>query len=73
MCTADWAKKIDSAVFPGLQGGPLMHIIVAKAAAFSERLRPEFKTYSAQIIKNAKTLAEEFTPSRLPSCQRWHR
>ncbi len=61
MCKADWAKKIDSAVFPGLQGGPLMHIIAAKAAAFGECLRPEFKTYSAQILKNARTLAEEFS------------
>ncbi len=61
MCKGDWAKKIDSAVFPGLQGGPLMHIIAAKAAAFGEALKPEFKTYSAQIIKNAKTLADEFT------------
>jgi glycine hydroxymethyltransferase len=61
MCKADWAKKIDSAVFPGLQGGPLMHIIAAKAVAFGEALKPEFKTYSGQIIKNAKTLAEEFT------------
>jgi glycine hydroxymethyltransferase len=61
MCKADWAKKIDSAVFPGLQGGPLMHIIAAKAAAFGECLKPEFKAYSAQILKNAKTLAEELT------------
>jgi glycine hydroxymethyltransferase len=60
MCKAEWAKKIDSAVFPGLQGGPLMHIIAAKAAAFGEALRPEFKTYSAQVVKNAKVLAEEF-------------
>ncbi len=59
MCKADWAKKIDSAVFPGLQGGPLMHIIAAKAAAFGEALQPEFKTYCEQILKNAKTLAEE--------------
>ncbi len=61
MCKADWAKKIDSAVFPGLQGGPLMHIIAAKAVAFGEALRPEFKTYSGQVVKNAKALAEEFT------------
>lgn len=61
MCKADWAKKIDSAIFPGLQGGPLMHIIAAKAVAFGEALQPEFKTYAGQIIKNAKTLAEEFT------------
>jgi glycine hydroxymethyltransferase len=59
MCKADWAKKIDSAIFPGLQGGPLMHIIAAKAAAFGECLKPEFKTYQQQILKNAKTLAEE--------------
>jgi len=59
MCKAEWAKKIDSAVFPGLQGGPLMHIIAAKAVAFGEALTPAFKTYSEQVIKNAKTLAEE--------------
>ncbi len=59
MCKADWAKKIDSAVFPGLQGGPLMHIIAAKAAAFGEALKPEFKTYQQQILNNAKALAEE--------------
>ena len=56
---ADWEKKINSAVFPGLQGGPLMHVIAAKAVAFAEALRPEFKTYAAQTIANAKTLAEE--------------
>lgn len=51
------AKKINSAVFPGLQGGPLMHVIAAKAVAFGEALRPEFKKYSAQVITNAKALA----------------
>jgi len=51
------AKKINSAVFPGLQGGPLMHVIAAKAVAFGEALRPEFKTYSAAVIENAKVLA----------------
>ena len=61
LCKADWAKKIDSAVFPGLQGGPLMHIIAAKAVAFGEALKPEFKTYCQQIIKNAQVLAEELT------------
>jgi glycine hydroxymethyltransferase len=61
MCKADWAKKIDSAVFPGLQGGPLMHIIAAKAAAFGEALQPSFKDYAGQVIKNAKVLAEELT------------
>ncbi len=52
------AKKINSAVFPGLQGGPLMHVIAAKAVAFAEALRPEFKTYATQVVKNAKILAE---------------
>jgi glycine hydroxymethyltransferase len=50
---------IDRAVFPGMQGGPHMHIIAAKAVAFGEALKPEFKTYAAQILKNAKTLADE--------------
>ena len=51
------SKKVNSSIFPGLQGGPLMHIIAAKAVAFSEALRPEFKTYSKNIVDNAKTLA----------------
>src|ERR687889_479671 len=51
------AKKVNSSVFPGSQGGPLMHIIAAKAVAFGEDLKPEFKTYAAQIVKNAKALA----------------
>jgi glycine hydroxymethyltransferase len=54
---ADLAKKIDSAVFPGYQGGPLMHVIAAKAIAFGEALKPEFKTYQAQVIKNAQAMA----------------
>ena len=52
------AKKINSAIFPGLQGGPLMHIIAAKAAAFGEALKPEFKKYQQRILDNAKALAE---------------
>jgi len=52
------AKKINSAVFPGMQGGPLMHVIAAKAVAFAEALRPEFKVYAQQIVTNAKALAE---------------
>jgi len=52
------AKKIDKAIFPGAQGGPLMHIITAKAVAFGEALKPEFKTYQEQILKNAKVLAD---------------
>ncbi len=51
-------KKINSAVFPGLQGGPLMHVIAAKAVAFGEALRPEFKLYSQRVVENAKVLAE---------------
>ena len=56
---AEIAKKINSAVFPGLQGGPLMHVIAAKAVAFGEALRPEFKTYAAQVVKNAAAMADE--------------
>ena len=53
------AKKVNSAIFPGIQGGPLMHVIAAKAVAFGEALRPEFKIYQAQVIKNAQALAEQ--------------
>ena len=55
---AEHAKGIDKAVFPGLQGGPLMHVIAAKAVAFHEALAPTFKEYCAQVIKNARALAE---------------
>ena len=54
------AKKVDKAVFPGLQGGPLMHVITAKAVAFGEALSPKFKTYAAQILKNAKAMEAVF-------------
>jgi len=54
----DIAKKVNSAVFPGLQGGPLMHVIAAKAVAFGEALRPEFKVYARNVVENAKALAE---------------
>lgn len=57
MCRKEFAKRIDAEVFPGLQGGPLMHIIAAKAVCFKEALRPEFKKYQAQILKNCKTLS----------------
>lgn len=57
----DLGKKINSAVFPGLQGGPLMHVIAAKAVAFAEDLRPEFKLYSKAVIENAKALAERLS------------
>lgn len=59
LCTQEWAQKIDSAVFPGIQGGPLMHVIAAKAIAFGEALQPSFKDYIAQVITNAQTLAGE--------------
>jgi glycine hydroxymethyltransferase len=56
-----WDKRIDSAVFPGVQGGPLMHVVAAKAVAFGEALQPAFKTYAAQVIANARVLADELT------------
>jgi len=59
------AKKMNSAVFPGLQGGPLMHVIAAKAVAFGEALQPEFQTYAADIVANAKALAESLKASGL--------
>src|SRR5262245_27442240 len=59
LCKQDWGQKINSSIFPGIQGGPLMHVIAAKAVAFAEALRPEFKTYASQTIANAKTLAHE--------------
>ncbi len=58
MCKEQFAKDVDRTVFPGLQGGPLMHIIAAKAVCFSEALQPSFKVYAQQIVANAKTLAE---------------
>jgi glycine hydroxymethyltransferase len=54
----DIAKKVNSAIFPGLQGGPLMHVIAAKAVAFGEALRPEFKLYARAVVENAKVLAD---------------
>jgi glycine hydroxymethyltransferase len=57
LCKEEFAKKIDSQVFPGIQGGPLMHVIAAKAVCFGEALKPEFKTYSAQVVKNAQAIA----------------
>ncbi|MDZ7909690.1 MAG: serine hydroxymethyltransferase [Gemmobacter sp.] len=55
----DIAKKVNSAIFPGIQGGPLMHVIAAKAVAFGEALRPEFKEYQPQVVKNAQALADQ--------------
>lgn len=62
---AELAKKINTAVFPGLQGGPLMHIIAAKAVAFGEALRPEFRDYAAQVVANARALADELVKGGL--------
>jgi len=59
LCKEKYAKMIDKAIFPGLQGGPLMHVIAAKAVAFKEALSPEFNEYQEQVIKNANKLAEE--------------
>ena len=58
MCKEEYAQKIDKAIFPGIQGGPLMHIIAAKAVCFKEALTPEYKEYMTQVVKNAKALAE---------------
>ncbi len=60
LCPEKYAKQIDKAIFPGTQGGPLMHIIAAKAVAFGEALTDEFKAYQTQIVRNAAVLADEF-------------
>ncbi len=60
MCKEQYAKQIDKAVFPGIQGGPLMHVIAGKAVAFKEALSDEFKDYQNQIVKNAKAMADQF-------------
>lgn len=60
MCREEWGKAIDKAIFPGVQGGPLMHVIAAKAVAFKEALSPDFKAYQKQIVLNAAAIAEEF-------------
>ena len=59
LCKEEFAKAVDRAIFPGNQGGPLMHVIAAKAVCFGEALRPEFKTYQEQIVKNSRTLSIE--------------
>jgi glycine hydroxymethyltransferase len=59
LCKKEFAKEIDKAIFPGIQGGPLMHVIAAKAVAFKEAMSPDFKEYQRQILLNAKALAEE--------------
>ncbi len=61
MCKEQFAKAIDKAVFPGMQGGPLMHVIAGKAVAFKEALSPAFREYQKQVVKNAAAMADEFT------------
>ena len=59
MSKSEYAKDIDRAIFPGLQGGPFMHAIAARAVAFKEALQPDFREYQAQVVRNAKTLADQ--------------
>ncbi len=66
LCTEEWAKPIDSAVFPGVQGGPLMHVIAGKAVAFKEALQPDFVTYQKQVIANAQSLAASLAELGFP-------
>jgi glycine hydroxymethyltransferase len=61
LCREEFARKLNSNIFPGIQGGPLMHVIAAKAVAFKEALAPEFKDYASQVVKNARSLAEGLT------------
>ena len=68
MCKGQYGKAINSAVFPGMQGGPLCHVIAAKAVAFAEALRPEFKQYAQQIVKNCRAMAEVLSSKGLRLC-----
>ncbi len=65
LCKAEWARKVDKAVFPGLQGGPLMHQIAGKAVALGEALQPSFKTYAQNVLDNMQAMAEELTEAGL--------
>lgn len=65
LCKQPWAAAIDKAVFPGIQGGPLMHVIASKAVALGEALQPSFKTYAQNVVKNAQALAESLTSEGL--------
>ena len=64
-CKPELEKKINSAVFPGIQGGPLMHVIAAKAVAFGEALKPEYKAWGEQVVKNAAAMADQLTKNGL--------
>ena len=65
LCTSRWAQAVDKTVFPGIQGGPLMHTIAAKAVGFNEALAPEFATYQRQVVENARAMADEFRAAGL--------
>jgi len=65
LCTSQWAQPLDKSVFPGIQGGPLMHTIAAKAVAFNEALQPEFTEYQRHVVENARAMAEEFSRAGL--------
>ncbi|HMF28808.1 MAG TPA: serine hydroxymethyltransferase [Candidatus Cybelea sp.] len=65
LCKQSWAQALDKSVFPGIQGGPLMHTIAAKAVAFHEALQPEFTTYQRRVVENARVMADEFTRAGL--------
>ncbi|MGE5370498.1 MAG: serine hydroxymethyltransferase [Solirubrobacterales bacterium] len=65
LCSNEWAPKIDKAIFPGIQGGPLMHVIAAKAVCFQEALQPEFKAYQGRIVENAAALADTLNKTGL--------
>ncbi len=68
MCKEEYAKKVNSAVFPGMQGGPLCHVVAAKAVAFGEALKPEYKQYMEQVVKNCKVLAEQLVSRGFRLC-----
>ena len=73
MCKGEFAKKLDAQAFPGVQGGPLMHAIAAKAVCLHEALQPSFEDYAHQIVNNAKALAARLFHARLSHCVRRHR
>ena len=66
LCKEEFARQVDAAVFPGVQGGPMMHVIAAKAVAFKEAMQPEFTVYQEQTVANASAMAQEFISSGLP-------
>ena len=73
LCRPEWAQKVDSGVFPGIQGGPLMHVVAAKAVAFREAAQPAFRQYISQVLANAQALADELLRAGFPHRVRRHR